>query len=140
MRGVNLMAMRPDGRLAPKFNQIVLAAPDIRAADFESMVLPAVASGHRGTNYVASDDEALKVSKKINAGPRAGDSGRSLVLVRGVQTIDVSAVNMGLLGHSGFAESKRVLSDIAEQLTGCSPEQRQLQRVPQKDLVYWRIR
>ena len=140
LRTANLMTLQANGRLAPNFNQIVLAAPDIRAADFEGMVLPAVASGHHVTNYVASNDEALKLSKKVNAGPRAGDSGSGVLLVHGVQTIDVSAVNAGLLGHSGFAESKRVQSDIAEQLIGLSPEQRRLKRVPQKELGYWLIK
>ena len=139
LRAANLMALQQDGRLAPKFNQIVLAAPDIRAADFESMVLPAVASGHRVTNYVASNDEALKFSKRVNAGPRAGDSGSGVVLVPGVQTIDVSAVNSGLLGHSGFAESRRVLGDIAAQLSGSSPEQRRLKPAQRKALGYWII-
>ncbi len=139
LRAANLMALKQDGRMAPKFNQIVLAAPDIRAADFEGMVLPAVASGHRVTNYVASNDEALKLSKRVNKGARAGDSGSGVVLVPGVQTIDVSAVNSGLLGHSGFAESKRVLGDIAAQLGGSSPEQRRLKPVQRKALGYWLI-
>ena len=126
--------------MAPKFNQIVLAAPDISAQDFESRLLPAVASGHRVTNYVASNDQALKLSKKRNAETRAGDSGREMVLLKGVQTIDVSAVNAGLLGYSGFAESKRVLRDIAEQLTGRAADQRQLERVSRRDLDYGLIR
>jgi len=140
LRAANLMALNKEGKLAPKFNQIVLAAPDIRAADFEGMILPALASGHRVTNYVASNDEALKLSKKMNAGQRAGDSGSGAVLVKGVRTIDVSAVNAGLLGHSGFAEAKRVLGDIAKQLTGVSPAERKLISVPTKELEYWIIR
>lgn len=139
LRVAGLMTVRPDGSLGPRFNQIVLAAPDIRASDFESLILPAVASRHQVTNYVASNDEALKLAKRINAGPRAGDSGSGVVLVEGVETIDVSAVKAGAVGHSDFAESKRVLSDIAAQLTGSTPAQRALKRVPTIPPGYWVI-
>lgn len=137
----DLQALAADGKtVVPRFRQIVLAAPDIRAADFQSLILPAVSSRHIVTNYVSSNDAALQASKQFNAGPRAGDSGNTAVLVRGVQTIDVTAVNLEAGGHSSFAESPRVIADIRDQLLGKQPEQRRLRRVDRLDLHYWLLR
>ena len=134
----NLMVVGKDGKnLVPRFNQIVLAAPDIRVIDFSSLVLPAVASQHGVTNYVSSNDAALKASKRANAGARAGDSGSTAIIVRGVETIDVTAVNYRPGGHSSFADSARVIADIRELLSGKTPAERRLPRVPRLDLGYW---
>lgn len=140
MRASNLVAIDTGGAKVPKFNQIVLAAPDIRAHDFESVIAPAIASGHRVSNYVSSNDAALKSSKDVNSGARAGDSGEGLVLVNGVQTVDVSEVNYRPGGHSSFADSPRVLADIRQRLSGATAEERRLERVRRKDLEYWRIK
>ncbi len=123
--------------LVSRFKQIVLAAPDIRALDFEFQISPAVRSRHSVTNYVASNDAALRVAKHANSGSRAGDSGEGLCLVSGVETIDVSSVNYRPGGHSSFADSVEVLDDIRRLLKGDKAEQRGLQRVSRQDLGYW---
>ena len=141
LRVPNLLAMNGSGpSLVPKFNQIILAAPDIRASDFGTVILPAVASHHRVTNYVSSNDAALRMSKRANAGARAGDAGNGLSLVDGVETIDVTEVNYRAGGHSSFAESPRVIADIRMQLSGSSPEARGLQRIQRRSLGYWLLR
>lgn len=138
MSATNLMVTGPDGRTISKFNQIVLAAPDIRAADFNGLILPAVQSGHRVTNYASSNDKALLLSKKANAGPRAGDTGKALVLVKGVETIDATAVNNSRIGHSFFAESPRMILDMKALLQrGAKPAARGLQQIRRKDLIFW---
>ena len=138
LRAPNLLAdSGKDASLVPLFNQIILAAPDIRAADFEALVMPAVASHHRITNYVSSNDAALRMSKKANSGERAGDSGQGLRLVAGVETIDVSSVNYRPGGHSSFADSLSVLSDIRQLLKGIPPEKRGLQHIKRKNLGFW---
>jgi esterase/lipase superfamily enzyme/outer membrane protein OmpA-like peptidoglycan-associated protein len=137
MKTTNLLALDKEGRFVPKFNQLILAAPDIRASDFAALVLPAIASRHSVTNYVASNDAALRASKKVNAGARAGDSGSASIFVGGVETIDVTAVNYRPGGHSSFADSPRVISDIRLQLGGSKPESRHLQRIQRKDSGYW---
>jgi esterase/lipase superfamily enzyme len=51
-------------------------------------------------------------SKKVHGYPRAGDSGRGLVIVPGIETIDATKVDTSLLGHSYFAEERSVLADM----------------------------
>ncbi|HEY5799612.1 MAG TPA: alpha/beta hydrolase, partial [Burkholderiaceae bacterium] len=142
--GLALHEMKSDllvrvGTAAPvsKFNQIILAAPDIRAEDFDALVLPAVRSHHQVTTYVASNDGALRLSDAINTKARAGDIGRGLSLGGGAEVIDVSKVNSRRGGHSSFAESERVLDDIRYQLQGKAISQRGLQQVKRKTRGYW---
>jgi len=134
----NLSATGRDGLYRPKFNQVILAAPDIRASDFASIILPAIESGHRVTNYASSNDKALRLAKHANAEPRAGDTGEGLMEVSGVETIDASAVNNEFLGHSFFAESVPMIRDLKELLrVGARPEARGLLPVRRRAWTYW---
>lgn len=138
LRTPNLFVMSKDSAsLVPRFRQIILAAPDIRASDFKSIILPAVASHHSVTNYVSSNDLALRASKRVNAGARAGDSGPGAVVAKGVDTIDVTKVNYEPDGHSSFAESPRVIADIRQQLQGIAPARRKLLHPPNREAGYW---
>jgi esterase/lipase superfamily enzyme/outer membrane protein OmpA-like peptidoglycan-associated protein len=140
MRTGNLTAIGPDGKtLVPRFNQIVLAAPDIRAHDFQSVIVPAVVSAHGVTNYVASNDTALRAAKKANAGARAGDAAPTPVVVPGVETVDITRVNTSNVGHAGFAESQRVIEDIRALFRGEGPSERHLRRVPRQEMGYWQL-
>ena len=64
------------------------------------------------TLYASSNDRALLASKAFHGYPRAGESGSGLVVATGVETIDASAVSGGLLGHSYFAEDRRIMEDV----------------------------
>lgn len=106
-----LMAEKPEYRA--RLKEVILTAPDIDAAVFKRDIAPAlVSSGCPVTLYSSSEDIALKASKEIHNYPRAGDSGSGLILMNGIETIDASHVDTGFLGHSYFADSKSVLSDI----------------------------
>ena len=138
MGKANLVVTGPNGSHRPKFNQVVLAAPDIRASDFSSVILPAIESGHRVTNYASSNDKALRLSKQANAGPRAGDTDEGLMEVSGIETIDASTVNSEFSGHSFFAESVPMIRDLKELLSiGARPEARGLLPVRRRTWTYW---
>jgi esterase/lipase superfamily enzyme len=136
------MAAGPaDKRLTRKFNEVVLTAPDIDADIFKTQIAPAVVRvANRVTLYASSHDQALALSKKINGHPRAGDSGDGLVVVKGIDTIDVSAVDTSLVGHSYYGSSDTVLTDIWD-LIKCakSPDLREYLRPRdyQGGLKYW---
>ncbi len=108
-----------------KFNQIVLAAPDIDAEIFKHEIAPRILTrADRVTLYTSKTDLALIASKYFNHGPRAGDSGSDLVLVPGIQTIDATAVDSSLLGHSYYGSNINVLYDLGQLLSGKSIEAR----------------
>jgi hypothetical protein len=85
---------------------------------------------------------ALVASREFNSGdPRAGDAGNDLVVVPGIDTIDVSAGDSSLLGHSYYGESVSVLGDIERLLNDQPPSDREyLQPMPREKLTYWLFR
>src|SRR5262249_10691310 len=92
--------------------QLIFAAPDIDADTFRQLAAKVHGRNHRCTLYASSEDYAMKASKLIHKYPRAGDSDADIVLVDGVDTIDATAVDTSLLGHSYVGENRSILSDI----------------------------
>jgi esterase/lipase superfamily enzyme len=96
-----------------QFREIIMIAPDIDAEVFRTDMVPRLArTGIHITLYASSNDRALLASKAFHGYARAGESGTSLVVTDGVETIDASGVSGGLLGHSYFAEDRRIMEDI----------------------------
>jgi esterase/lipase superfamily enzyme len=112
-RGVTALA---SDRLAGDlivFREIVMIAPDIDADVFRLDIGPRMArTGINATVYASSNDRALMASKAFHGYARAGDAGEGLLVIDGVETIDASDVSAGLLGHSYFAEDRRIMEDI----------------------------
>jgi len=95
------------------FREIIMIAPDIDAEVFRIDTAPRLArTGIHVTLYASSNDRALLASKAFHGYSRAGESGTGLVVVDGVETVDASGVSGGLLGHSYFAEDRRIMEDI----------------------------
>ncbi len=102
---------RDDARF---FNQVVLAAPDVDAEIFKRDIAPQITrTAERVTLYASSNDRALKASKRLHGGyPRAGESGKLLVIAPGIETIDVSALDTSFLGHSYYGDSDSIIADM----------------------------
>jgi esterase/lipase superfamily enzyme len=133
-----LLAEKPS--LRQRLTEVILTAPDIDADVFKRDIAPALTeSGRPITLYASSEDLALVASKKVHGYPRAGDSGQGLVVVPGIETIDATGTDTSLLGHSYFAETRSVLSDIFYLIrNGQRAEQRfGLQRVDTQAGKYW---
>lgn len=107
----SVIAARPE--LASRIREVILAAPDIDADVFRHQLLPALAAVPNPlTLYASSSDSALRASKAIHGYARAGESGAALVVAKGVDTIDASAVDTGFMRHTYFAEKRTALSDM----------------------------
>ncbi len=133
------LAHRMKGQ-TPMFREVVLTAPDIDADVFKRDIAPFITrTAERVTLYASSNDEALALSKKLHGYARAGDSGSELVVVNGLDTIDVSNVDTSLLGHSYYGSNDTVLTDMFYVLTEPKPasERRWLAPVPLGRLTYW---
>lgn len=107
-----LLSKRRD--LAPRFKELILAAPDIDAAVFVCDLMPAYKELRRPvTLYVSSNDKALVLSRMVHARePRAGDSSNEVVIAPGVETVDASSANTDFLGHGAFADTRTILTDM----------------------------
>src|SRR5206468_914704 len=113
------LEMRDQARL---FNQVILAAPDIDADDFRNNIAPAMQrTANRLTLYASTHDEALMASQFLHRGARAGDAGDGLVVIAGIDTIDVTAIDSSLWGHSYYGSSNPVLRDLRMLLSRAIP-------------------
>ncbi|MBI2480633.1 MAG: alpha/beta hydrolase [Planctomycetia bacterium] len=123
------------------FNQVILAAPDIDADIFKQRIAPAIVTKAKHvTLYASSKDLALVASRRFNSGdPRAGDAGENLVVVPGIDTIDVSNGDSSLLGHSYYGDNISVLYDIEFLLHDQPASSRKfLEQVSlPDDAIYW---
>jgi esterase/lipase superfamily enzyme len=93
--------------------EMILVAPDIDADLFREDIAPRLdKSGIHVTLYASSGDRALRASHAFHGYARAGDSGEGLAITQGVETVDASQASAGFLGHSYFAEDRRIMEDI----------------------------
>jgi esterase/lipase superfamily enzyme len=141
LAALHALAVEPHGAAAPRFGQVLFAASDVDADTFRQLVPPVLAAAGRVTLYTASDF-ALRISGLLSAHQRAGDSDRGLVLVAGMDTIDVTAVDDSLAHHDYFLENDRVLADIFQLLSHGVPPQRRFRLfgVQVRGLTLWQFR
>lgn len=92
--------------------EVVFAAPDIKAETFRNFITKFHTRAGRFTLYASSGDQALRASQKLHKYPRAGDAGDDIVIAAGLETIDASAVDTSLMGHSYFCENRIVIQDM----------------------------
>jgi esterase/lipase superfamily enzyme len=112
------------GMTRPNFRELILAAPDIDAEVFRDQIVPKIlGSGPRMTLYASRRDYALLVSQWLRPGlARAGlIEDTTPLVVQGVETVDVSAVNTewfwGLLrGHSYVGDRPAIVQDMSDLL------------------------
>ncbi len=123
----------------PIFNQIVLAAPDVDAEVFKRDIAPFIVSkAKRTTIYTSKTDLALIASRYFNNGVRLGDSAADIVSYPGIDTIDATAVDSSLLGHSYYGSNITVLTDVGHLLRGEPLAQRvYLRPIRDGQTSYW---
>lgn len=95
------------------FNEVILAAPDVDARVFTEEIAPKLTGlAQHVTLYASQNDLALKASRAVNGYPRAGDVGANILILNGIDTIDVTKVDTSLLGHAYYGDNTSVISDI----------------------------
>jgi esterase/lipase superfamily enzyme len=109
----------------PNIRNVILAAPDEDRMVFTQIAKDIQKLPKRVTLYASSNDKALLASQAINGAPRAGESGRNLIILPFLDTVDASAVDTDFLGHSYAMGDRFVLSDVFELLKrGTGPDGR----------------
>lgn len=123
----------------PKFHEVVLTAPDVDADVFRDLAPAVLKTARRVTLYASSNDEALQLSKRVHGYARAGESGDQLVVVPGMDTIDVSAIDTSFIGHSYYGNNRTVLADLFELLGPENPpsQRKSLRSARLGQLPYW---
>ena len=120
---------------------VVLAAPDIDVDVFRSLAKIYPTTCAKTTMYVSDRDRALALSRSFQNSPRAGFT-PPITIVDGVDTIEVSEIDLSVLGHTYYAKAAPVLYDIKAVLSGdYDPNKRiRLERRSDPSGVFWAIR
>ncbi|MEW4531320.1 alpha/beta fold hydrolase [Maioricimonas sp. JC845] len=129
-------------REIPRFNEVILAAPDVDAETFRHDIAPKIVdTADRVTIYASSNDLALRASEAVNRGRRLGQGGSDLTTfpeVRGIDVVDASDVDFSLfdLGHSAYGDE--LLGEIRQVFAGREAPQRGLK--PHKAKPAWLLK
>ncbi|OIJ63220.1 hypothetical protein WN71_035445 [Streptomyces mangrovisoli] len=122
-----------------RLGHVVFAAPDVDR-DVFSQLLPAILGQSRtATLYVSDKDRALSAARRLADFPRAGQGGTGVIVVPGLDTVDVTELGADLLGHSYVANHASVLADLQGLFRhGRRPDERfGLSRSPHPAGHYW---
>ncbi len=108
LRALMALAHNEESRL---FDNVVLAAPDLNSHLFRHNANAYRKTSARTTMYVSQKDRALALSHALHDNIRAGFA-PPFTIVKGVDTIDSTFVDLSYLGHGYFAGARPILADI----------------------------
>lgn len=132
----------------PRFNEVILAAPDVTRDNFEQVAERIVGLRKGMTLYASSNDRALQASGILTLGefPAGGVPSIGPLVMSGLDTIDVSRANTDFfsLNHSTFADRAQLLTDMRGLLErGVRPPNIRLKAYREVILsgggIYWRF-
>lgn len=142
LRAMQRMAQRAGKATGKPFGQIILAAPDVDRDVFTDLVKAHEALADRTTLYASAKDKALAASEIVHGGYERAGFTPPVTVVPGVDTIEVSNIDLSLLGHGYYAEARDVLQDMHELLWENQPPEKRfgLKRIePVSGQPYWSI-
>ena len=96
-----------------KFGEIVLFAPDVDADVFRRDIAPRFAGiPSRVSMYISGVDVPLDTSGRVNRYGRAGNAKKEIIIVDGLETVDVTPVSRLLNGHSAHRDVPEIQADL----------------------------
>jgi esterase/lipase superfamily enzyme len=120
LRAVNRIAAQAQRRTGKPFGQIILAAADVDVDVFRQLSAAYAQVASRTTLYVSKRDLAVEASRWLHNFPRAGLMPPTLVLP-GIDTVNVTDVDLTMLGHGYVADARAVLTDMYTLITRDTP-------------------
>lgn len=138
-RALQLISRR-DGK--GLINELVLLAPDIDADVFRSAFPDLKSIARRITLYSSENDQPLRVSHEVHGYPRLGEAGDDLVVLEGMDTIDVSiSGGREVTGHLYHLYNDNVRSDLGMLLSkGTDVSQRpNMKQFSKQGKPYWML-
>lgn len=121
----------------PTVHQVIFAAPDVPRDQLQGELSYLHAMGIHTTLYACGDDWALRLSHALNAFPRAGTGGSSIIVNRQADSINVDGKWFST-NHSYVFEVPQVLHDVDTLVaTDEGPAARGLEEKPKTPWHYW---
>ena len=142
--GHALQARVDKGKQTKNLKELLLAAPDINADVFRTVIAPKLAAmqGTHTTVYASSSDIALKASKVVHRFRRVGETTGGVLTYPGIETIDASNASRAIrgFGHFYVVDSPSVIGDIKSIIERQGPAKlRGLSQVGASPNTYWRF-
>jgi esterase/lipase superfamily enzyme len=141
IRTLERLAAGTANRPPVRFGQIFLAAPDVDVRVFDRFAGLYGNIASRSTLYVSASDKALSLSSWLSSYRRAGYC-PPVTVVPGTDTVEVTDIDLTLLGHGYYASAHAVLYDMSALLVGnVEPSKRIRLRAASRhdDERYWVI-
>ena len=139
-RAIARMTRQTELATGVKFGQIILAAPDVDLDLFHDFaaVYPQIST--RTTMYVSAKDRALSLSGWLQDSDRAGYT-PPITVLPGIDTVEVTSIDVTLLGHGYYAEAEPILYDIRDLINGNLPPHKRARISAQLSgqLRYWAV-
>jgi esterase/lipase superfamily enzyme len=111
LRAIQRITAQAASTVGIRFGQVFLAAPDLDADLFRNLAPFYPRISERTTLYVSARDRALEASRWIHQAGRVGYA-PPVTVVDGIDTIEVTGLDLSILGHGYFAEAHGVLYDM----------------------------
>jgi len=115
LRALQRISANAEMRSKVKFNQIILAAPDIDRGLFLNLASLYPQFSTRTTLYESDGDLPVYLSSRIHDAPRAGYF-KPYTSASGIDAVAVPNFDVDLLGHSYYAQADALLYDIHDLL------------------------
>jgi esterase/lipase superfamily enzyme len=136
----NRIAVRGFEQLPDCADTAVMAAPDVYSLEMKNNLKKISEGVKHVTIYASQTDQALLLSNVFHQDYRVGLFEHNPFIATGMDTIDATAVDTSMLGHSYYVESSTVAGDISRFLSGARPAQRpHLEEKSVETFNYWAI-
>ena len=123
LRAIDRIAKKAQRHMGVLIGEIILAAADVDADTFRDLSGAYGRVSRRTTLYVSSRDLAIEASRWLHDFARAGLL-PPIMIVPGIDTINVTNVDLTTLGHGYVADARAVLEDMHELLVHDTPPDR----------------
>jgi esterase/lipase superfamily enzyme len=123
LRAIDRITNKAQRHKGVLIGQIILAAADVDADTFRGLCSAYGRVSRRTTLYVSSRDRAIEASRWLHDFARAGLL-PPIMVVPGIDTINVTNVDLTTLGHGYVAGARAVLEDMHELLVHDAPPAR----------------
>ena len=111
LRAIQRITAQATSNAGIRFGQVFLAAPDLDADLFRDLAPVYSKVSERTTLYISARDRALEASRWIHQAGRVGYA-PPVTVVDGIDTVEVTGLDLSILGHGYFAEAHGVLYDM----------------------------
>jgi len=123
LRAIDRIANKAQKHTGVLIGQVILAAADVDADTFRNLCGAYVRVSRRTTLYVSSRDRAVEASRWLHDFARAGLL-PPIMIVPGIDTINVTNADLTTLGHGYVADARGVLEDMHQLLVHDAPPSR----------------